>query len=69
MTVYAAIQPNGERIHVEEWAVRAWQCGTLRDPLITTPLTRAVEIRLADWPLAAWEEEARKSALARKVTP
>jgi hypothetical protein len=47
-----AEQPNGELIHVEHWVYEAWRHGALRDPFLTAPLYRAVDIRYPRWATA-----------------
>lgn len=52
---YDCIQPNGERLPVEEWAVRAVQTGSLNDPMLVNIVRNAVEIRPSGWPRRAGE--------------
>lgn len=51
MSLWTAIQRNGERIPIEAWVYNAWIRGELRDPYLRRFLDLAVEIREGfGWP-------------------
>lgn len=51
MALVTAIQPDGQRTPVEEWAYHAWTRRELADPLVAGFLARAVELRWGyGWP-------------------
>ena len=50
MTVLACIQPNGERLPVEEWVYRGVIDGTVTDPVLARIVRGAVEVRPFGWP-------------------
>lgn len=50
MTLLAFIQPNGERIPVEQWLYDAWMQARVTDPDLLRFLNGAVEIRPFGWP-------------------
>jgi len=53
---FDCIQPNGEHLPVEEWAVRGVLNGTVTDPMLVRIVRGAVEIRETGWPRQPGEE-------------